>query len=82
MAKATRVHSTPPTNTSVRIASNQQRPVPRVGSLEIDLTQQTARRGDRSLDLRPREFRLLDEYMVQRSGQLVTRADLFVDVWN
>jgi two-component system OmpR family response regulator len=81
MAKATRVHSTPPTNTSVRIASNQQRPVPRVGSLEIDLTHQTARRGDRSLDLRPREFRLL-EYMVQRSGQLVTRIYLFVDVWN
>jgi DNA-binding response OmpR family regulator len=53
----------------------------RVGSLELDLTNRTARRGDRSFDLRPCEFRLL-KYMMQRSGQLVTRANLFVDVWH
>ena len=52
----------------------------RVGSLELDLIERTARRGDRPIDLLPREFRLL-KYMMQRSGQLVTRANLFEDVW-
>jgi DNA-binding response OmpR family regulator len=53
----------------------------RVGSLELDLIDRTAKRGDRPIDLLPREFRLL-KYMMQRSGQLVTRATLFKDVWH
>jgi DNA-binding response OmpR family regulator len=53
----------------------------RVGPLELDLVNRTGRRGDRSFDLRPREFRLL-EYMMQRCGQVLTRANLIVDVWN
>ena len=53
----------------------------RVGSLELDLIDRTARRGGRCFELRPREFQLL-KYMMQRSGQLVTRANLFKDVWN
>jgi DNA-binding response OmpR family regulator len=53
----------------------------RVGSLELDLINRTARRGDRSFDLRPREVRLL-KYMMQRCGQVLTRAKLFEDVWN
>ena len=52
-----------------------------VGSLELDLIERTARRGDRPIDLLPREFRLL-KYMMQRSGELVTRANLFEDVWH
>jgi DNA-binding response OmpR family regulator len=47
----------------------------RVGSLELDLIERTAKRGKRPIDLRPREFRLL-KYMMERSGQLVTRATL------
>src|SRR5260370_11103531 len=81
MTQADRVHSTPAANTSVRLVSNQQRPVLRVGSLELDLTDRTARRGDRSLDLQKRETRLL-EYMMQRCGQVLTRAKLLEDVWN
>jgi DNA-binding response OmpR family regulator len=81
MTKATRVHSTPPTNTPVCIARNQQKAVLRVGSLELNLTNRTARRGDRSFYLRPREFRLL-RYMMQRCGQLLTRAKLLEDVWS
>jgi DNA-binding response OmpR family regulator len=81
MTQATRVHSTPPTNAPVCVASNQQKAVLRVGSLELDLVNRTGRRGDRSFDLRPREFRLL-KYMMQRCGQLLTRAKLFEDVWN
>jgi len=53
----------------------------RVGSLELDLIDRAAKRGNRQIDLRPREFRLL-RYMMQRSDQLLTRADLFFDVWD
>jgi DNA-binding response OmpR family regulator len=53
----------------------------RVGSLQLDLIERTARRGDRPINLLPREFRLL-KYMMQRCGQLVTRANLFEDVWH
>jgi two-component system, OmpR family, response regulator len=53
----------------------------RVGPLELDLIERTAQRGNRRIDLLPREFRLL-EYMVRREGQMVTRAMLFEEVWN
>jgi two-component system OmpR family response regulator len=53
----------------------------RVGSLELDLIERSATRGGRTLDLLPREFRLL-EYMMRRPDQMVTRAMLFEDVWN
>jgi DNA-binding response OmpR family regulator len=53
----------------------------RVGSLELDLFGRTAKRGDRPIDQRPREFQLL-KYMMQRSDQLLTRAILFKEVWH
>ena len=53
----------------------------RVGPLELDLIERTARRGDRAIDLLPREFRLL-EYMMRREEQLLTRAILLQGVWN
>jgi two-component system OmpR family response regulator len=53
----------------------------RIGPLELDLIERTAKRADRVIDLLPREFRLL-EYMMQRSGQLLTRAMLLEEVWN
>jgi DNA-binding response OmpR family regulator len=53
----------------------------RAGPLELDLLDRTAKRGDRQIDLRPREFRLL-KYMMQRSGKLLTRATLFKEVWD
>jgi DNA-binding response OmpR family regulator len=53
----------------------------RVGPLQLDLLDRTARRGDRKIDLRPREFQLL-KYMMQRSDKLLTRAILFKDVWH
>jgi DNA-binding winged helix-turn-helix (wHTH) protein len=53
----------------------------RVGPLELDLLDRTAKRGDRQIDLRPREFQLL-KYMMQRSEKLLTRAALLKDVWN
>ena len=53
----------------------------RVGPLELDLIDRTARRGARQIELLPREFRLL-EYMMRREGQVLTRAMLLEDVWN
>ena len=53
----------------------------RVGSLELDLMDRTAKRDDRKIDLRPREFQLL-KYMMQRSDELLTREILLKEVWN
>jgi two-component system OmpR family response regulator len=52
----------------------------RVDDLELDLLSRSARRGRRSLDLLPREFRLL-EYLVRHEGDTATRAMLFEHVW-
>jgi two-component system, OmpR family, response regulator len=52
-----------------------------VGALELDLIERTAKRGERTIDLLPREFRLL-EYMMQHCDQLLTRAMLLEEVWN
>src|SRR5215813_1684522 len=40
----------------------------RVGPLELDLIERTAKRGERVIELLPREFRLL-EYMMRRAEQ-------------
>jgi DNA-binding winged helix-turn-helix (wHTH) protein len=66
---------------SARLPAPLTETVLRVGPLELDLIDRTAKRGDRGIDLRPREFRLL-KYMMQRSGRLLTRATLLKDVWN
>jgi two-component system OmpR family response regulator len=52
-----------------------------VGDLELDLLARAAIRGDRKIDLLPREFRLL-EYLVRNEGQIVTRAMLLQHVWD
>jgi len=53
----------------------------RVGPLKLDLIARTARRGERAIDLLPREFRLL-EFMMRRKEQTLTRAMLLEEVWN
>ena len=64
-----------------RLPALPKETVLRVGPLELDLLDRTAKRGDRKIDLLPREFRLL-EYMMRRSDQLLTRAMLLEEVWN
>ena len=68
-------------DSSVRSPIEPRETVLRVGSLELDLIDRTARRGTRPIDLLPREFRLL-KYMMQRNDQVLTRADLIKDVWH
>jgi len=53
----------------------------RIGNLEIDLLRRSVRRGERHVDLLPREYALL-EYLAQHAGQVVTRTMLFEAVWN
>ncbi len=53
----------------------------RVGPLTLDLIERVAHRGDRRIELLPREFKLL-EYLMRRPGQIVTRDMLLEDVWN
>jgi DNA-binding response OmpR family regulator len=66
---------------SARLPAPLTETVLRAGPLELDLIDRTAKRGDRRIDLRPREFRLL-KYMMQRNDRLLTRATLLKDVWN
>ena len=51
------------------------------GDLEVDLLSRKAMRGSRSVDLQPREFRLL-EYMMRHRGEVVTRTMLLEGVWD
>jgi two-component system OmpR family response regulator len=53
----------------------------RVGPLELDLLERTAKRGDRAIRLLPREFRLL-EYMMRRRDEVLSRAILLKEIWN
>jgi DNA-binding winged helix-turn-helix (wHTH) protein len=64
----------------VQLPAPPNETVLRVGPLELDLLDRTAKRGDRQIDLRPREFQLL-KYMMQRSDNLLTRATLLKEVW-
>jgi len=65
----------------LRRPSENRDTVLRVGPLELDLIERTAKRGERAIDLLPREFRLL-EYMMRRNDQMLTRAMLLEEVWN
>jgi two-component system OmpR family response regulator len=65
----------------LRRPSENRDTVLRVGPLELDLIERTAKRGERAIDLLPREFRLL-EYMMRRKDQMLTRAMLLEEVWN
>ena len=75
------VKMTPNRNPMAESSAPPMDTVLRAGPLELDLIDRTAKRGDRQIDLRPREFRLL-KYMMERSDKLLTRAALLQDVWN
>jgi len=65
----------------LRPSNENRETVLTVGPLQLDLLTRRVQREDRRIDLRPREFCLL-EYMMRRRGQVLTRAMLFMDVWN
>jgi DNA-binding response OmpR family regulator len=53
----------------------------RFEDLELDRVRRAVRRGSRRIDLSPREFRLL-EYFVLHAGQVLTRTHLLQHVWD
>lgn len=52
----------------------------RVADLELDRLKRSVRRGDRRIDLQPKEFQLL-EYLMRHVDQVVTRTMLLEGVW-
>eukprot|EP01039_Chlorochromonas_danica_P014608 gene14608-17080_t len=53
----------------------------KLGSLELNRLQRSARVGDKMLDLKPKEFQLL-EYLMQNADRVVTRTMLLEHVWD
>ncbi len=51
------------------------------GDLVLNLLTREVQRGDTPIDLKPREFRLL-EYLMRHSNQVVTRTMLLENVWD
>ncbi len=52
-----------------------------VADLEIDPLSRTVRRGGKKIDLKPREYLLL-EYFARNEGKIVTRTMLLEKVWD
>lgn len=53
----------------------------KVSDLEMDILARKVQRANQSINLQPREFRLL-EYLMRHSGQVVTRTMLLENVWD
>ena len=51
-----------------------------VGDLHMDLLSHTVARAGKSIELQPREFKLL-EFLMRHAGQAVTRTMLLENVW-
>jgi two-component system OmpR family response regulator len=51
-----------------------------VGDLSLDLLTRKVQRGAQSLDLRPREFALL-EYLMRNAGRVVSKTSILSHVW-
>ena len=52
----------------------------RVGELVLDTARHEVRRADRHIELTPKEFELL-EYLMRHAGTVVTRDQIFRNVW-
>ena len=52
-----------------------------VADLEMELLARSVKRAGRTIELKPREFRLL-EYLMRHAGQVVTRTMLLEAVWD
>lgn len=64
-----------------RAQTGAQGTVLNVGDLTLDLIRHKVTRSGQSINLQPREFRLL-EYLMQHTGQVVTRSMLLENVWD
>jgi len=60
---------------------NEQETLLQVGDLTLDLVARSVARQGQTIELLPREFRLL-EFLMRHSGEVVTRAMLLENVWD
>jgi DNA-binding response OmpR family regulator len=65
----------------VRRAYAAKDPAIRIRDLEIDTAKRSVRRGDATITLSAREYALL-EYLALRTGQLVTRTEIWEHVYD
>jgi two-component system OmpR family response regulator len=64
-----------------RSSGVQTETVLQVADLHMDLLSRSVKRAGQSIELQPREFRLL-ECLLRHAGQVVTRTMLLVSVWD
>lgn len=62
-------------------AASQSETTLRVADLELNLLKRTVKRDGRSIELKPKEFLLL-EYLMRHADQVVTRTMLLEGIWN
>ena len=65
----------------VRRGPHERSPILEVGDLALDPAEHSVRRGDRQVDLTPKEFALL-QYLMQHPREALTRAQLLEHVWD
>jgi len=64
-----------------RTTRGQVKNVLEIGDLKMDLLSRKVSRGDREIELQPREFTLL-EYLMRNSGNVVSKTMILEHVWD
>ncbi|GAB5373738.1 MAG: response regulator transcription factor [Acuticoccus sp.] len=64
-----------------RPATSEPKPALRVEDLELDLLSRVARRGSMEIELKPKEFAVL-EVLMRNAGHIVTKSMLLEKVWD
>ena len=64
-----------------RTTRGQMKNVLEIGDLKMDLLSRKVSRGDREIELQPREFTLL-EYLMRNSGNVVSKTMILEHVWD
>jgi DNA-binding response OmpR family regulator len=65
----------------LRRGQHRRDPVVTIADLEVDTVGRTVQRGERRIDLTPREYALL-EYLLARPGAVVTRPELLEHLYS
>jgi DNA-binding response OmpR family regulator len=65
----------------LRRAQGERPPRFQAGDLTLDAADHTVRRGEVAIDLRNREFAVL-EYLLRRAGEVVSKAEIVEHVWD
>src|SRR5579864_9312033 len=64
-----------------RRAHGVKHPLVKVGALQLDVARRSVARAGSPIELRPREFALL-EYLAMRTGQVVTRTEIEAHIYD